>query len=164
MRATFLFVLILTLIPISISSHACDAEELKSISLDDATKIGLRIEMDKNVKVEGKSSVKITTLWPTTICLGEVDGLDIENARLVYSARVKTDLQGTAMLEMWAHVGGSQYFSRNPKQAVKNQSNWKKVETPFMFQKGQKPEKVTLNLIIAGKGTVWIDDVKLSKE
>jgi len=31
------------------------------------------------------------------------------------------------------------------------------------FQKGQRPDKVTLNLVINGKGTVWIDDVVLSK-
>jgi hypothetical protein len=34
----------------------------------------------------------------------------------------------------------------------------------FRFQKGQRPDKVTLNLAINGKGTVWIDDIVLSKE
>jgi hypothetical protein len=29
---------------------------------------------------------------------------------------------------------------------------------------GQRPDKVTLNLAINGKGTVWIDDIVLSKE
>jgi hypothetical protein len=33
-----------------------------------------------------------------------------------------------------------------------------------MLQKGQNPDKVTLNLIINGKGTVWIDNIVLSKE
>jgi hypothetical protein len=47
---------------------------------------------------------------------------------------------------------------------VSQKTDWKTIQTPFMFQKGQKPEKVTLNLIINGKGTVWIDDVVLSKE
>jgi hypothetical protein len=32
-----------------------------------------------------------------------------------------------------------------------------------MFQKGQKPDKVVLNLVINGTGTVWIDDIVLSK-
>ena len=31
-------------------------------------------------------------------------------------------------------------------------------------QKGQKPNKVTLNIVINGKGTVWIDDIVLSRE
>jgi hypothetical protein len=82
------------------------AGELKRLNLDDASSIGLKIQTDSVIKVEGKGSVKITTLWPITVCLGEVTGLDIENAKLVYTARVRSELKGTAFLEMWAHVGG----------------------------------------------------------
>ena len=32
-----------------------------------------------------------------------------------------------------------------------------------MFKKGQNPDLVTVNLVINGKGTVWIDEVVLSK-
>ena len=38
------------------------------------------------------------------------------------------------------------------------------IQTPFLFQKGQKFEKVTLNIIINGKGAVWVDDIVLTKE
>jgi hypothetical protein len=141
------------------------AEELKKLSLDDPTSASPKIEADTQVKVEGTSSLRITTQWPTTVCLGEVAGPDIENARLVYSAQVKSQLEGdgTAYLEMWAHVGGGQYFSRGMNDAVGNKEDWKTIKTPFMFQKGQRPDKVTLNLVINGKGTVWIDDVVLSR-
>jgi hypothetical protein len=137
---------------------------LKKLNLDDASAIGTTIQTDTQVKAEGKSSIKITTQWPTTICLGEVKGLDIEGAKLVYKAKVKSDLEGTAFLEMWAHVGGGQYFSRGMNDAVKGKTDWKIIQTPFLFQKGQKPDKVTLNVVINGKGTVWIDDIVLSKE
>ncbi len=138
--------------------------ELKRLSLDDASGLGLKIQTDPTIKVEGKGSVKVTTLWPTVVCLGEVTGLDIENATLVYAAKVKSELDGNAFLEMWAHVGGGQYFSRGMNDAVTGKSDWKKIQTPFIFQKGQKPDKVTLNIVINGKGTAWIDDVVLSKE
>lgn len=140
------------------------AEELRKLSLDDAFVIGTTIQTDTQVKAEGKASIKVTTQWPTTICLGEVVRMDIENAKLVYKAQVKSDLDGTAFLEMWAHVGGGQYFSRGMNDVVSRKSGWKMIQTPFLFQKGQKPEKVTLNLVINGKGTVWIDDITLSKE
>jgi hypothetical protein len=48
--------------------------------------------------------------------------------------------------------------------AVIDKSDWRLIHTPFIFQRGQKPDKVTLNIIINGKGTVWVDDVMLSKE
>jgi hypothetical protein len=140
------------------------AEDLKKLSLDDSSSVSPKIEADAKVKVEGKSSLKITTQWPTTVCLGEVAGLDVENARLVYTARVKADLDGAAFLELWAHLGGGQYFSKGMNDPVEGKSGWKAIRTPFMFEKGQRPDKVTLNLVINGKGTVWIDDIVLSKE
>jgi hypothetical protein len=65
---------------------------------------------------------------------------------------------------MWVQVGGGQYFSKGMNDPVKGKSDWKTIQTPFMFQKGQKPDKVTLNIVINGKGTVWVDDIVLSKE
>ena len=139
------------------------AQELRKLGLDDASALGLRIETDGDVKVEGKASVKIATRWPTTVCLGEVTGLQVESAALVYGARVRSELDGSAFLEMWVHVGGGQYFSRGLDDPIRGKSDWKALRTPFFLQKGQKAEKVTLNLVVNGKGTVWIDDVVLSR-
>lgn len=152
------------IIALTLSASLCRAEVLKILSLDDASSATPRIEVDTQVKVEGQSSLKITTQWPTTICLGEIVAPNIDNGKLVYSAKVKTALVGSALLEMWAQVGGGRYFSRNMDDAVSQNTEWKTIKTPFIFQKGQKPEKVTLNLVINGTGTVWIDDIILSKE
>ena len=108
--------------------------------------------------------MKITTRWPTTVHLAEVVGPDVEDAMLVYRARVKSDLDGAAFLEMWAHVGGGQYFSKGMNDPVSQKSDWKTIQTPFMFQKGQRPDKVTLNIVVNGAGTVWVDDIVLARE
>lgn len=147
-----------------LASSSVQAQELRKLSLDDVSTIGLRISSDSAVKTEGNGSVKIETVWPTTVCLGEVAGLDVEDAKLVFKAKVRSDLEGSAFLEMWVQVGDGQYFSKGMNDPVKAKSDWKSVQTPFMFQKGQRPEKVTLNLVINGKGTIWIDDIVLSKE
>jgi hypothetical protein len=139
------------------------ADDLKRISLDDASKLGTTIETDRGVKTEGKGSIRITTKHPTTICIGEITGLDVENAKLTYKANVKSDLNGQAFLEMWAYVGNGRYFSKGMNDPIKGRSDWKLIQTPFIFQKGQNPKSVTLNLVINGIGTVWIDDVVLSK-
>ena len=64
---------------------------------------------------------------------------------------------------MWTHVGGGQYFSRGLNDPIQGTSDWKTLQTPFLFQKGQNPDKITLNIVINGRGTVWVDDVVLSK-
>jgi hypothetical protein len=140
------------------------AEDLKKLSIDDASFASPWIQTDPTIKTEGKSSIKITTKWPTTVYLGEVSGLNIENTRLLYQADVKSDLEGIAFLEMWAHFGGGQYFSKGMNDTVKGKSDWKSIKTPFIFQIGQRPDKITLNIVINGKGTVWIDNIVLTKE
>jgi hypothetical protein len=159
MKPVCVFILFIALI-----SSPVMGEELKHLSLDDLSGVGLTVQADAAVKAEGKGSIKITTHWPTVVCLGEVSALNIENAKLVYSAKVKSDLDGTAFLEMWVTVAGGQYFSKGMNDVVSQKNDWKTIQTPFMFEKGQKPDKVTLNLVINGKGTVWIDDIVLSKE
>lgn len=154
--------LIFSMLALIISSGY--AGELKRLNLDDASAIGTTIQTDTHVKVEGKGSIKLTTKWPTTICLGEVTGLNVENANLLYKAKVKSDLDGSAFLEMWVHINGGQYFSRGMNDIVSQKTDWKTIQTPFLFQRGQRPDKVTLNIVINGKGTVWIDDIVLSKE
>ena len=95
-----------------LTSGIASGQEVKKFALDDSASIGLKIQTDAKVKVEGKASVKVTTAWPTTVCLGEVTKLDIEQVKLVFKAQVKTELEGDAFLEMWVHVGGGQFFSR----------------------------------------------------
>jgi hypothetical protein len=159
MKRTLALLALLTLVV----GSTC-AEELKKLKLDDATALGTTIRTDTRVKAEGKGSIKITTLWPTTICLGEIATPAVENATLVYRARLKCDLEGAAFLEMWAHVGGGQYFARGMNDTVSRKSEWKTIQTQFLLQKGRKPDKVTLNVVINGKCTVWIDEIVLSKE
>jgi hypothetical protein len=65
---------------------------------------------------------------------------------------------------MWCHIGGGQYFSRGMNSVITGTTDWKKLETPFILQPGQKAEKVTLNIVVNGKGKLWIDDIRLLKE
>jgi hypothetical protein len=164
MKPYFASLIATVVVVASVISSAANAQDLKKLSLDDPSSLGLKIESDAAVKTEGKASIRITTAWPTTVCLGEVTGLNVEDAKLVFKAKVKSDLQGGAFLEMWVHVGGGQYFSRGMNDPINGKSDWKTIQTPFLFQKGQKPEKVTLNVVINGKGVIWVDDVVLAKE
>lgn len=138
-------------------------QELQRLSLDDPTHLGLVIEADSAVKTEGQSSIKIQTKWPVTVCLGQVPDLSVEGSRLVYRAMVRSDLEGGAFLEMWARMDGKEYFSRGMNSTIDGKSDWKEIEALFFFQKGQRADRVTLNLVINGSGTVWIDDLVLSK-
>jgi hypothetical protein len=139
--------------------------EIYRLSLDDASSLGTTISTDSGIKQEGDGSIRISTAWPTVICLGVVDGINVENARLVYRAKVRSEaLDGTAFLEMWCQVAGGRYFSRDMKSVVKGSTDWMALQTPFFLKAGQKATKAVLNIVINGKGTIWVDDVRLVRE
>jgi len=84
---------------------------------------------------------------------------------LIYQARVRTEgIEGQVFLEMWCHFPGKgDFFSRGLQTPLTGTTNWTTEEIPFFLKKGENPDNVKLNLVINGKGTAWIDDIRLLK-
>lgn len=121
------------------------------------------VAFDRAVSADGRGSLRIDAPSPMTVRLYEVKDIDVDRARLTYQAKLKTrDFEGKVYLEMWCvFTGRGEYFSRALESSVTGTTDWVTQETPFFLKKGQKPDIVRLNLVVDGKGTVWIDDVKL---
>jgi len=144
-----------------------EVTELKRYPLDNAegliTQTGVRI--DKQISSDGNGSLQIEAAEPTTVRLFETGDIDIEDARLIYQARVRTEnVEGQVYLEMWCHIAGlGDFFSRGLDRPLTGSTDWVTEDTPFFLKVGQNPDNVKLNLVINGKGTVWIDDIRLLK-
>jgi hypothetical protein len=136
-------------------------EPVGRLGLDSLGSLGLRLAVDEGVKVEGGGALRVETAWPVTVCLGELQLRDVSGGMLVYEARVRTELKGSAYLEMWLHFGEEQYFSRGLDSQVVGRGEWTAIRTVFFLPKDRRPDKATLNLVINGMGKVWIDDVRL---
>jgi hypothetical protein len=144
-----------------------DVTELEAFALDDLqgliTQSGVSI--DKAISSDGNGSLRIDSTEPTKIHLFDTGDIDIENARLIYQAKVRTEnLEGQVYLEMWCHfpVKG-EFFSKGLMNPLTGTTDWTNLETPFLLKKGENPDNIKLNLVITGKGIVWIDDVRLVK-
>ena len=152
---------------VACSKPSQEVTELKHFPLNTMEGIITRsgVEIDKDISIDGAGSLKIVAAEPTTVYLFEVKDIDIENARLIYQARVRTEnVEGQVYLEMWCHFPGTgEFFSRGLQSPLKGTTEWTTVETPFFLQKDQNPDYVKLNLVIDGKGTAWIDDIHLMK-
>jgi len=100
-----------------------------------------------------------------TIRLFEIQEPQAEQCLISYRAKMKTDsLAGRAFLEMWCRLPGSgEFFSKGLNQAVKGTTDWASYEIPFFLKKGQKPDLIKLNLVVEGRGKVWLRDVQLFK-
>ncbi len=141
--------------------------ELKRFPLD--TTDGLiqlaGVETDRQVKAEGAGSLKVTVTEPSVVRLFETGPLDVEDAALVYRARLRTEnAEGNVYLEMWCHFPGKgEFFSRGLDSPLRGSLDWTTLETPFFLRPGDKPDNVKLNVVSEGPGVIWIDDLRLAK-
>ena len=167
-RTLCFFICIAVILPaIGYSEPSAQVAEIKKFPVNSMdgiiTRSGVRI--DKKVSSDGKGSLRITANGPTVVRLFEVRGLDVEDARLIYQAKVRTkNIEGQVFLEMWCHFPGKgDFFSRGLQSPLTGTTEWTTIETPFFLRKGEKPDYVKLNLVINGKGIAWIDDIRLIK-
>lgn len=124
------------------------------------------VTIDKQISSDGNGSLRVEATEPTTIRLFETGDIDIESARLIYRARLRTeDVEGQIYLEMWCHFARfGDAFSRGLATPLTGSTEWTTEEIPFFLKKGENPDNVKLNLVINGKGTAWIDDIRLIKD
>ena len=121
------------------------------------------VQFDREISSDGNGSLRITATEPTVVRLFETGDIDVEHARLIYQAKVRTEgVEGQVYLEMWCRFPGKgEFFSRGLQTPLTGTTNWTTEETPFFLKKGENPDHVKLNLVINGRGTAWIDDIRL---
>jgi hypothetical protein len=163
----FVLGMCVVLILVDCSKAPQEVVELKRFPIDSLEGIMTQsgVQFDKEVSSDGNGSLKIIATEPTVVRLFELGDIDIENARLIYQAKVRTEgVEGQVFLEMWCHFPGKgEFFSRGLQTPLTGTINWTTEETPFFLKKGENPDNVKLNLVINGKGTAWIDDIRVLK-
>jgi hypothetical protein len=141
--------------------------ELKRYPLDDMEGLITQnnIQIDRQITGDGNGSLRLEATQPITFRLFETGDIDIENARLIYQAKVRTEnVEGQVYLEMWCHFPGrGEFFSRDLESPLSGTADWTTEETPFFLKTGENPDNVKLNLVFTGRGTAWIDDIRLLK-
>lgn len=123
------------------------------------------IAFDQRNSSDGRGSLMISTDAPVTVRLFETGDIDIENVRLIYRAKLRTaGVEGKVYLEMWCSFPGvGEAFSRALQSPLTGTTGWVSQETPFFLKPGENPDNIKLNVVIEGKGRVWIDDIRLEK-
>ena len=121
------------------------------------------VSFDPHVSADGNGSLRVAADAATTVRLYETGAIDVENARLTFRARIRTEeVRGRVYLEMWCHFPGrGEFFSRALATPLTGTHEWSNQQTPFLLKAGEKPDNVRLNLVVEGPGTVWIDDIVL---
>lgn len=139
--------------------------ELRHYPLDsmEGVRATTGVQLDTNISSDGRGALRIDAKQPMSVPLFEVNGLDVDNATLLYQASLQSEkLNGQAYLEMWLRFASKgEFFSRGLDQTVTGSMSWKTTTIPFFLKTGEKPDLVRLNVVVNGKGRVWVDDIRL---
>jgi hypothetical protein len=115
---------------------------------------GLRIEARQQRTVTVHSCEPLKSVLPA------------EGTLFTYRAQVQTnDLKGKAYLEIGCNFADGpnegEYSNRNLEFPISGTNEWASCETSFPVPNDKWPDQFKLNVVIEGKGKVWIKDIKL---
>lgn len=127
------------------------------------------LEIDSEITTDGNGSLLVNTDKAVNIKLFELTQEDLGQKRLTYRAKLRSEdlkstdeLRGIAYLELIASFAdGEDLISRGPRVPISGTTDWRSADTVLYVDKGNKPEKINLNVIVEGQGKVWIDAVEL---
>jgi hypothetical protein len=93
----------------------------------------------------------------------------ITKPRYAVWGRVRyANVDGEGYLETWnCFPGGERYYSRTrlsagPMASLRGSSNWRDFVLPYyMDQDTRRPDKLVVNLVLPGRGTVWVGPLRL---
>lgn len=134
------------------------AETMSRFTTADATltRIGITVAQDGWVVDSDEGE---------TVRLFEIPDPQVEQCLITYTAMMKSEgLADRAYLEMWCRFPGrGEFFSKGMQHVVKGTTEWSSYETPFYLRRGQRPDLIKLNLVVEGRGRIWLKDVQLLK-
>lgn len=127
------------------------------------------VEIDGDITADGNGSLSVETDAPVTVELYRVRDIDLDNTRIVYKARLRTegltgsdDMKGIAYLEMKAlFPDGEELVARGPRIPPSGTVDWTFGEAVLYIDKGGSPREIELKMVVDGKGKAWIDDIVL---
>jgi hypothetical protein len=113
------------------------------------------------IKVTGGSARSSTTII-------DCSAPKIETHQYVVRGQVKYEgVSGDGYLELWNNFGSKgKFFTRSlgewgAMRKIQGSSGWRQFELPFCAEPGMRPEKLTLNVVLPGAGTVVISQPSL---
>ena len=118
--------------------------------------------------VSGNARVIADTPAGGTFPLAKIDATDLGTVGYAIRGQVRyTGVAGQGYLEMWSDFAdGSRYFSRTlategPMAVLSGTSDSRPFELPFSLQGATGPERLEVNVVLPGSGTVEVGPLEL---
>lgn len=127
------------------------------------------VSLDTENTTDGNGSLSLESQGFTRVELYKLTDIDVGNTRVTYKAKMRVqnlisghNNKGIAYIEMVVRFAdGEELIARGPRVPLTGTTDWKSVDTLLYIDKGMNPESINLNMVVDGKGRVWIDDIVL---
>ncbi len=140
----------------SMPEPAGPPQTIRTFSVNDRiiAQDGVRIDAD---------TIRIESTEGRTVRLYDVKDPSVHHCIVTYRVKMKAEkVEGRAFLEMWCSFPGrGEFFSKGLHQPISGTSDWSRFEIPFYLKRGQTPDLIKLNLVVEGRGVVWMKDIEL---
>lgn len=121
--------------------------------------------LDEDNSHDRNGSAKIVFDKDKTVALFETGSLDMAGGSLVCQAWLCTEkLEGSVSLFLSGSLPGRGGFMLKMPEPISSASDWCQKELTLDLKTGEKPDNIRIGIIAAGKGTVWVDDIRLYKK
>jgi hypothetical protein len=163
MRLLVMSVLLLPLLAGASRADESDAADIR-LNLRPATDIGPQASpaqgpaAETAIEVTGGDKASTSTLFDTATPT-------VAWPKYVLRGRVKySGVEGDGYLEMWNDFGDKgMYFTRGLAdwglmKKLSGTSDWREFELPFYAEPGMKPRRLTLNVVLPGRGKVTVTE------
>src|SRR5262245_42021546 len=129
-----------------------------------------RVTVNPDAKVADGPWIEVKgTAGPSSTTVLQLDHPDVPSHRYVLSGRVRYEgVEGDGYVEMLnTFPGRGTFFTRTRGEAgtmakLTGSSDWRDLELPFMSEPGLLPEKIVVNVVLQGKGTVYLAPLSMS--
>ncbi len=152
--------MILTLLGMTLMANVSNADP---IAWPKPTSERAKVEGDGNGVVTGSAEKTVTTLLV-------LDNVKVPSHQYRLSGKIKFEkVQGDAYIELLNRIPGKgEFFTRTlgvggGMGKLNGTSDWRDLELPFFSEPGLLPDRLTVNVVLPGAGTVWFSPLTLDE-
>jgi hypothetical protein len=133
-------------------------------------------KLPKNVTLHAAGNIaqpaviEVKGLDDKAIQILEINEPKVPGHRYMLKGKVKyAGVDKDAYLEMWSHFPDTMaYFTRTladqgPLAKIQGDSDWREIALPFTAKEDYLPEKLIVNVVLPGQGTIYLTPLTLTK-
>lgn len=124
-----------------------------------------RVSFDPDTSTDGRGSIRVDSYNSWTLKLFETGDIDVRGTTLVYEADFRTEaLDGLVYLELrCTFPDGKERSEWGLSDPMTGTRAWHRQHVEMRLRRSENPTNIQLNVYVDALGTLWIDNVKLSR-